>query len=194
MDTLFAFEFWLLLAIAALWLANRYLSFRAQAPEDYADHGPSFDIRKHLNGPLLCEGVIYGPTGRVSSRFVAEFFAQWEGDTGVMRETFRYDSGEVQNREWRLKVNETGEIKADADDLVGNGRGRQLGSSVKLEYNIRLTENAGGHVLSVVDWMYLLENGVIMNRSQFRKFGLKVGELVATMRPAEATLERKEAA
>lgn len=194
MDTLFAFKFGLLLTIAMLWLANRYFSFRAQAPEDYADHGPNFDIREHLNGPLSCEGVIYGPTGRVSSRFVAEFFAEWEGNSGVMRETFRYDSGEVQNREWHLKVDDTGKIAAEADDLVGTGKGRQSGSSVKLEYNIRLTENAGGHVLSVVDWMYLLENGVIMNRSQFRKFGFKVGELVATMRPAKATQVRQEAA
>jgi hypothetical protein len=27
-----------------------------------------------------------------------------------------------------------------------------------------------------------MENGTIINRSQFRKFGLKVGELVANMR------------
>ena len=33
--------------------------------------------------------------------------------------------------------------------------------------------------------MYLLENGTIMNRSQFRKFGVKVAELVATMRPVQ---------
>jgi hypothetical protein len=42
--------------------------------------------------------------------------------------------------------------------------------------------------------MYLLENGVIMNRSQFRKFGFKVAELVATMRPATAEEVRQEAA
>jgi hypothetical protein len=46
-----------------------------------------------------------------------------------------------------------------------------------------LTKDAGGHALNVVDWMYLMENGVIINRSQFRKFGIKVAELVATMRP-----------
>ena len=195
MDTLFAFKLGLLLTVAGLWLASRYFSFRAQSPDDYADHGPNFDIREHLNGPLLCEGVIYGPTGRVSSRFVAEFFAEWDGHTGIMREQFRYDSGELQNREWRLQVDEDGKIKADADDLVGTGKGHQSGSSVKLEYNIRLTESAGGHVLSVVDWMYLLENGVIMNRSQFRKFGIKVGELVANIRPVKETeLVRQEAA
>jgi hypothetical protein len=33
--------------------------------------------------------------------------------------------------------------------------------------------------------MYLTSNGSIMNRSQFRKFGIKVAELVATMRPRD---------
>ena len=31
-----------------------------------------------------------------------------------------------------------------------------------------------------------MENGTIINRSQFRKFGIKVAELVATMRRVDA--------
>jgi len=127
--------------------------------------------------------VIFGPLGRVSSRFVADFDARWEGDTGTMTERFRYDSGRVQEREWTLVLGGNGRISARAADLVGRGRGRQAGSAVHLAYRIRLPEDAGGHVLDVVDWMYLTPNGTIMNRSQFRKFGIKVAELVATMRP-----------
>jgi len=40
-------------------------------------------------------------------------------------------------------------------------------------------------VLKTVDWMYLTPDGTIVNRSQFRKFGIKVAELVATLRPTE---------
>ena len=40
-------------------------------------------------------------------------------------------------------------------------------------------------MLDVTDWLYLAQNGVIVNRSEMRKFGIKVAELVATMRPAE---------
>jgi len=58
------------------------------------------------------------------------------------------------------------------------------GASACMRYRIRLPKDAGGHVLSVVDWMYLTENGSIINRSEMRKFGIKVAELVATMRPA----------
>ena len=31
--------------------------------------------------------------------------------------------------------------------------------------------------------MYLMPNGTTMNRSHFCKFGIKVAELIATMRP-----------
>jgi hypothetical protein len=139
---------------------------RADAPRDYAN-GPRFDLRQHLNGPILCEGVIYGPTGRVTSRFVADFDARWDGNVGVMTERFRYDSGAVQDREWTLTLGNDGNIKATAPDVVGEGRGQAEGSGVQLNYRIRLTPEAGGHVLTVTDWMYLMENGTIMNRSQF---------------------------
>lgn len=171
--------------VAGLFVKSRYVSFWAQDPADYAG-GPAFDMRERFNGPIECEGVIYGPTGRVTSRFVANFDAKWEGNIGTVTERFRYDSGNVQDRQWIFTLGNDGSIKAEAGDLVGAGTGQQNGSAVNLNYDIKLTDDAGGHVLRVNDWMYLMENGTIMNRSQFRKFGIKVAELVATMRPANA--------
>lgn len=165
-------------------LRNRFLGFRAQRPADYASLGPTFDPRRHLSGPILCEGVIYGPTGRVVSRFVARMVGEWDGNRGVLREEFRYDSGRVQLREWRLSLGNDGRIRASADDVPGEGEGEIAGPTLGLRYAIRMPAEAGGHVLSVTDWMYLCDNGTIMNRSQFRKFGITVAELVATMRPA----------
>ena len=170
------------LVVALILLKKRYASFGAQHPDDYTD-GPMFDIRERLNGPIQCEGIIYGPTGRVTSRFVAEFEASWDGNIGTMTEKFHYDSGKVQDRIWTLKLGNDGRISAEAPDLVGAGSGQQKGSAVLLNYTIKLDEDAGGHALDVTDWMYLTSNGAIMNRSQFRKFGIKVAELVATMRP-----------
>jgi len=165
-------------------LVVRYkASFRAQKPSDYATMTPVFDIRAHLDGGMLCEGVIYGPFGRVTTRFVAQMHAEWQGNTGQITEDFRYDSGNTQHREWTLIVSDDGQIQAEAPDLIGTGQGQQAGSAVILDYTIQLTKDAGGHALKVTDWMYLMENGTIMNRSQFRKFGIKVAELVATMRP-----------
>ncbi|MEL6838198.1 MAG: DUF3833 family protein [Pseudomonadota bacterium] len=172
------------LMAAAVMLKTRYVSFWAQKSDDYAD-GPIFDIRERFNGPVECEGIIYGPTGKVSSRFVADFQATWEGNICTMVEKFHYDSGLVQDRVWTLTLGNDGKIKAEAPDVVGAGTGQQKGSAVLLNYRIKLAKEAGGHALDVTDWMYLMSNGNIMNRSQFRKFGIKVAELVATMRPKE---------
>lgn len=163
-------------------LKTRLADFTAQRPEDYAD-GPVFNVQTVLNGPLECEGVIYGPTGRVASRFVARFEGHWEGDIGTLREVFDYDSGTRQERQWSLRLGNDGQIQATAPDVIGTGEGMQRGSAVRLKYRIKLTEDAGGHELDTVDWMYLMPNGTIINRSQFRKLGIKVAELVATIRP-----------
>lgn len=171
-----AFSFW----------KSRYVDFLGQRPEHFAGKGPQFDVRTHLNGAIVCEGVIYGPTGRVSSRFVGDFEAHWDGNVGTMKEHFRYDSGFTQDREWRLTVGNDGSIKAEAPDVIGSGTGQQTGPAVLLNYRIRLPEESGGYVLNTTDWMYLVENGSIINRSQFRKYGFKVAELVATMRQKEA--------
>lgn len=185
----------LLIIIAGALALRRYLGFSAQTPADYAGLSPRFDVRQQLSGPIECEGVIYGPLGRVTSRFVAQMHGTWDGNHGVLREHFSYDSGTEQTREWRLTIKADGKLRAEADDVVGAGTGEVAGPTVFLNYNIKLPASAGGHVLAVKDWMYLTQNGTIINRSQFRKFGFKVAELVATMRPAaqaETLLEAAE--
>jgi hypothetical protein len=186
MHVLNFFVLTLALAGGFMLLRQLFAGFAAQSPADYAHTVPAFDPRVHLCGPLLCEGVSYGPFGRVTSRFVAKMTGSWDGNHGTLREEFLYDNGVVQNREWRLELDEHGTLHAEANDVPGGGLGRVSGSTVKLGYIIRLPATAGGHVLRVIDWMYLCENGTIMNRSQFRKFGILMAELVATIRPVTA--------
>ena len=112
------------ITLVLLAMKSRFTGFRTQRPADLADRGPRFDLRTHLSGPILCEGVIYGPTGRVASRFVAEMEGVWDGNAGVLKERFRYDSGRMQDREWRLVLSNDGTIRAEADDVVGPGAGR----------------------------------------------------------------------
>lgn len=172
--------------LAVVLTALRFTGFPAQRLSDYAGSGPRFDPKTHLSGPILCEGVIYGPMGRVTSRFVADMHGSWEGTRGSLKEHFRYDSGSTQNREWNLTLAPDGTLQATADDLIGPGQGQTAGPACQMRYRIRLAPTAGGHELDVIDWMYLMPNGTIMNRSQFFKWGFKVAELIATMRPTTA--------
>lgn len=182
---------WALLAgalapLALVLLRARLFSFAAQRPGDYAATGPEFDPRKVLNGPIESEGVIFGPRGRANSRFVMRMEGHWQGTSGTLSEHFTYDSGRSQTREWRLTLLPGGRLSAEADDILGPGEGRISGATLRLAYRLRLPKEAGGHVLDVIDWLYLMPDGTIMNRSQMRRFGLPLAELIATMRPARA--------
>jgi hypothetical protein len=177
----------ILFVIVVLGAARSYFfSFRAQSPSDYALTGPQFVLKTHLSGDILSEGLIYGPTGRVTNSFVAKMVGEWQGDAGTLTEEFTYSNGKTHSRKWFLTIGPNDSFTATADDIVGEARGVVSGSTVKMEYQILLPEASGGHSLAVTDWLYLTENGVIMNKSELRKFGLKVAELVATMRPDPA--------
>ena len=171
------------LILAALLAQRLFFSFAAQDPARFAATGPAFDLRTHLGGAMISEGVIFGPDGRVSVRFVARMTGTFQGETGTLAESFRYADGDTQDRIWTLKLGGGGRFTATAPDIVGTAHGQQSGATARMRYRLRLTEAAGGHVLDVTDWMYLMENGSIMNKSEMRKFGLKVAELIATIRP-----------
>ena len=174
----------LFLVVVSAGFRRRFLSFRGQRPADYVGLGPDFDLATRLSGDLICEGVIFGPTGRVTSRFQARMQGTWFDEGGTLAQQFDYDGGAAQERAWNISFENMaqGRFEARADDVDGIGHGIVEGPSVQMRYRIVLPQDAGGYRLDVVDWMYLMENGTIINRSQFRKFGLLVAELVATIR------------
>ncbi|CAN1539839.1 Protein of unknown function DUF3833 [Paracoccaceae bacterium] len=174
------------LILLVLLVQRLFLSFAAQTPKAYAASEPAMDIRKVLSGPIASEGVIFGPTGQMTSRFVARMEGTWAGNHGTLAEDFHYANGTTQQRLWTLGVAADGTITGTAPDIIGTARGRQSGATVQMTYRIQLPDDAGGHVLDVVDWMYLMPNGTILNKSEMRKFGIKVAELVASIRPMGA--------
>lgn len=171
-------------ALFALMAHRMFLTFGAQVPADYAGTAPPFDARRHLSGDLLSEGVIFGPSGRVTSRFTARMTGVWGNSGGVLTEDFVFASGETLQREWTITPTGSDRFTATAPDIEGQAIGEISGATLRMKYRLRLGEGAGGHVVNVTDWIYLTQDGVMINRSEMRKFGVKVAELVATIRPA----------
>lgn len=177
----------ILLAIALIICVGLLIrpSFISQKPSDYAQNLPQFDITKNLGGVMKSEGVLYGPTGKVALSFVATMVGEWSGNVGTLKENFTYSNGTEQNREWTITLHDNGRIAVTAPDVIGEGDGVISGNTLMIKYKLQLTKEAGGHVLDVVDWLYLMENGVVINKSEMRKYGVKVAELVANIRPED---------
>lgn len=170
------------IVLALIALSGCAWGFTKQTPLDYAQQAPAFDIRRDLGGDYLSEGMIYDYTGKVVSRFKARMIGEFNEDGGTLSEHFIYASGREDRRKWTITIQDEKHFTVTAPDLVGEGYGTVSGNSVQLKYKLRLNEDAGGHVLSVTDWMYLTDEGTILNRSQMKKFGVKVAELVAVFK------------
>tara|TARA_R110002096_G_scaffold14582_1_gene50562 strand:- start:28239 stop:28580 length:342 start_codon:yes stop_codon:yes gene_type:complete len=78
----------LLLNLSLIAIRSLFFSFSAQSPADYTQKTPELYLKKHLSGAIQSEGLIYGPTGKVTNCFVTKMFAQWDGDTGTMIKDF----------------------------------------------------------------------------------------------------------
>lgn len=132
------------IVLLALLVRSAFFSFRAQKPSDYAQTGPAFDLIQTLSGDILSEGIIYGPTGKVESRFNAKMRGDWDGDTGTLTEQFTYSNGSTQSRKWFLTKGQNGAFTATADDIVGTATGQTSGATIMMQYKIILPETAGG--------------------------------------------------
>lgn len=176
------------IAIACLWAWDQIWSFRAQRLNDYANERPTFDLMQTLNQRFTAHGVIFDYSGRANTRFSAELSGAFDADGGVLAERFRYDGMDVvDTREWQIRFTSPTSFTATAADVVGVGRGEISGNAVRMTYRLHLPERAGSHVLDVVDWLYLMEDGTVVNRSEMRKFGFRAAELFAVFQPVSVT-------
>jgi len=179
----------IVIAIGGLKLWDSFWSFRAQKLETYtqADAGNTASLAEWFNGAFSAHGVIYDYSGHVRARFSAEIEGEIGENSGRLRETFAYSSGRVDRREWTIRhKNGDRRFTATAPDIIGEASGEISGDAIRITYRLRLPEQAGGHVLDVVDWLYRLDDGAIVNRSEMRKFGFKAAELVAVFRPSSS--------
>jgi len=154
----------------------------SQAIEDYAAETPQLDLRDYLNGPLTASGVFFDHAGRASLRFIVDMEGSWEGDTGTLAERFRYSDGRSDERVWTISFQDDDSFTATAHDVVGEAKGSQRGNAAMMEYRLRIPRDGGEIVVAMEDWLYLQEDGTLINRTKMRKFGLTVGELVVAFR------------
>jgi len=167
---------------AALAILAGLAGCSSQSIDDYVAETPKLDLRAYLNGPLTASGIFFDHAGRADLRFVVEMHGSWEGDTGTLAETFKYSDGRTDERVWTIRFKDNERFIATAHDVVDEAKGMQRGNAAMMEYKLKLPRDGEEIVVSMEDWLYLQEDGTLINRTEMRKFGLKIGELVVSFR------------
>jgi hypothetical protein len=148
-----------------------------QKIDTYARETPVLDLQQYFNGTLDAHGVFTDRSGTVVKRFTVVMNCTWQGDNGVLDEDFTYSDGTKQKRIWRLKKLADGRYTGTADDVVGTAQGQTRGNAFYWTYTLSLPVDGSVYEVQFDDWMYLVDQKVMLNKATMSKFGVKLGEV-----------------
>jgi hypothetical protein len=149
----------------------------APTPADYASEKPVLDLKNYFNGELVAHGIFTDRAGKVARRFTVQMTGTWAGNSGTLDERFTYSDGKTERRVWRLTDEGNGRWTGRADDVVGVAEGRAAGNALNWRYTLSLPVDGKVYEVQFDDWMYLMDDKVMLNKAQMSKFGFRLGEV-----------------
>ncbi|MBK6975509.1 MAG: DUF3833 domain-containing protein [Sterolibacteriaceae bacterium] len=163
----------IIVALLAAWLAG----CAAVKVEDYAAEKPVLDLATYFNGTLDANGMFQDRAGKVIKRFHVVIEASWNGKVGTLDEDFTYSDGVKQRRVWTITKLDAHRYKGTADDVVGEADGVAYGNALRWRYVLALPVDGKTYHVDFDDWMFLIDDKVMLNRSYMSKFGFRLGEV-----------------
>lgn len=173
---------WIALALSGLILLSGCAGVEVS---DYRAESPALDLRSYFNGRLNAHGMFQDRSGKVVKRFSVIIQADWKGDTGTLDEDFTYSDGTKQRRVWTLTRQADGTYIGRADDVVGEARGELAGNALRWRYVLALPVDGKVYHVNFDDWMFLMDDKVMLNRSFMSKFGFDLGQVTLSFSKAE---------
>lgn len=152
------------------------------SPEAYRDQNPTLDIATYFNGPLTAWGYFADRSGEVKRRFTVKMTGEWNGNEGVLTENFVWSDGEKSQRIWRISKLDAHRYIGRADDVKGEAIGTAYGNALQWKYTLLLPVDGKIYEVQFDDWMYQMDGTTMLNKSEMRKFGFKLGEIVIAFR------------
>ncbi|MDP1741160.1 DUF3833 domain-containing protein [Polaromonas sp.] len=151
---------------------------------DYAAEKPVLDLRQYFKGTVDAYGVFTDRSGRVVKRFTVVMTCSWQGppgqETGVLDEVFTYSDGTTDRRIWTLKRSPDGRYTGTAADVLGEAAGEENGNAFRWGYTLKLPVDGKIVEVQFDDWMYLMNDKVMLNKAVMSKFGIRLGEVTLT--------------
>ncbi|MCL1067209.1 DUF3833 domain-containing protein [Shewanella olleyana] len=162
-----------LLLVSLLFL----MSCSSASIEDYDKTTPVLNLQTFFDGELTASGIVQDHSGTVTRKFTVTMEASWEGNKGVINEWFIYDDGEKQTRIWQITDLGNGQYQGTANDILGIAEGEARGSALRWAYDMNLVVDDSEYEVHFDDWMFLVDENTIINKSDIIKFGITVAEV-----------------
>lgn len=149
-------------------------------PQVYEQAKPVLDLETYFSGPIKAWGMFQDRKGKVVRRFTVEMTGTWQDGVGTLEEDFLYDDGKTERRVWTIRKGADGRYIGTADDVIGQAEGRASGNALNWSYTLALPVGESIYNVSLDDWMYLIDDAVMINRATMSFYGFRVGEVTIT--------------
>lgn len=146
--------------------------------DKYVEKQPTLLLEEFFTGHIKAWGIIQGLSGNVITRFDATIDGRWEGNKGVLDEVFTYyDTGRQDTRVWHITKLDDLHYEGTAGDILGMATGTAYGNAVRWKYRMDVPVDDTTYRLTFDDWMWAMNDDVVINRSYLKKFGITVAEI-----------------
>ncbi|NBF11797.1 DUF3833 domain-containing protein [Pseudomonas sp. Fl4BN1] len=153
-----------------------------QDVKQYRNENPQLELRQFFSGRVQAWGLFQKRSGEVLKRFHVQIDSRSEGEAFIMHEAFTYSDGSRQVRVWTLRPAGPGLWRGTADDVVGEALGEVSGNTLHWRYVLNLPVEGKTYQVHFDDWMYLLDENTLANRSYMTKLGVELGQVTLFFR------------
>ena len=141
-------------------------------PRDYANETPRLDLATYFNGRVDGWGMVQDRSGKVLRRMVVELDCRWNGNDGVLNESFQWSDGKTEKRVWKIRK-DGDRYLGRADDVIGEATGEAAGNALRWNYVLALPVGDSTYHMDMDDWMWMIDNKTLANRTTMTKFGVR---------------------
>lgn len=144
---------------------------------DYKNEKPTLKLEEYLNGNLTAHGIFQDRSGLIKKRFTVDMKGTWKDNVGVLEEDFIYSDGTKSRRVWTITKISDQLYKGTASDVIGEAKGEVAGNALRWRYDLSLDVDGDTYKVTFDDWMYQMDDKVMLNKSKMYKFGIYLGEV-----------------
>jgi hypothetical protein len=146
-------------------------------PEAFAKTAPAFDPVTFWTGRTASWGVIENRDGAPTAIITTTTESTPEDEDGLHMVQHVVTNGKDSVRDWHMRRLGGGHFEATANDVAGIARGSTSGRTLHWTWILETRPGNDLFNIRMEQWMYLADNGTLMNRTIVTKLGVRLAEI-----------------
>ena len=148
----------------------------------------NFRLETFFEGNSRAEGLFEDRFGNIRKRFSVAIQGSYNENTLTLDESFEYDDGSEESRQWKIVILEDGTYEGRASDVVGKAIGEIANNTLHWCYSMMLPIGKKKVRVRFDDKMWLMSSGDLLNRARVYKYGILIGSVTIVFRKDGSTI------